>query len=147
MSRTKPIEQQDLQGSTTRGLDELTTPGLPLEPVGTMGMDEVELEAFMHEEVMIYVHPAREKGSLEIICPSCNGINQPIVRGVNSKLKRKYVEALARSHSITYQQRTLDPSKPESIQMVETKMPDYPFDLIQDSQKGRDWFKRLQASV
>lgn len=145
--RGKSIEQDDLRGATNRGLDELTTPGMPLEQVGSMGMDAVELEAFMHEEVLIYVHPSRERGSLEIITPSCNGINQPVVRGVESKVKRKYVEALARAHSIGYVQRTPDPSKPDSIQMIETKTPDYPFDLLQDSQKGRAWFKQLQASI
>ena len=147
MSRGKSIEQDDLQGATTRTLDELTTPGMPLEQVGAMGMDAIELEAFMHEKVEIFVHPTKEKGSLDVITPSCNGINQPIVRGVASIVKRKYVEALARCHSIQYEQKTPDPSKPDAIQMVETKSPDYPFDLLRDSDKGRDWFKRLAASI
>lgn len=146
MSR-KAIEQQDLQGETTRTLDELTTPGMPLEAVGAMDLDAVELEKFMHEKVVIYVHPSRERGALEVITPSCNGVNQPIVRGVQQIVKRKYVEALARAHSIQYEQRVPDPSKPESIQMIERKQPDYPFDLLQDSPRGKAWFHRLQASI
>lgn len=147
MARTGGIEQSALGGARTRALDELTTPGLPMEEVGSMGMDAVELEAFMHELVTIYVHPTREKGALEVVTPSCNGTNQPIVRGVETPVKRKYVEALARAHSIEYKQRRPDPSAPDNIQMDEVKMPDYPFDLLQDTARGVAWFKRLQQSI
>ncbi len=143
----RSIDQRELQPGTTRGLDELTTPGLPLEEVGAMGMDAVELEAFMHEKVEIYVHPSREKGSLDVVTPSCNGINQPIIRGQRTVVKRKYIEALARAHSIRYEQKTPDPSNPDVIKMDEIKMPDYPFDLLQDSERGKAWFKRLQQSI
>lgn len=145
--RSNGSEQDDLQPGTTRNLSELTTPGAALESVGNMGMDAIALDAFMHEVVEIYVHPTKEKGSLDVITPSVNGVNQPIVRGRNVSVKRKYVESLARCHSIRYEQRVQNPSQPENIQMVESKVPDYPFDVLRDTEKGKAWLKSIYASV
>ncbi len=140
-------EQDDLQDGMSRGLDELTTAGAALEPVGNMGMDAIELEAFMNEPVGIYVHPTKEKGSLDVITPSVNGVNQPIVRGQRVSVKRKYVEALARCHSLRYEQQVQNPSQPENIQMVEMKVPDYPFDVTRDTPKGKAWLRAVYQSV
>jgi hypothetical protein len=145
MSRT--IEQRDLQQDKSKRMNEIMTPGAQLEAVGGMDMDAQELEKFMHEEVEVYVHPSRDKGALAIISPSCNGINQPIIRGVRSVIKRKYVEAMARAHSIKYEQHLSDPSDPSSLVMVPQKLPDYPFDLLTDSERGKEWFRRLQMSI
>lgn len=131
----------------SRGMGELMSPGAEVEPVGNMGMDDIALESFMHEEVMVYVHPTREIGTLDVISPNVNGINMPIQRGVNTMVKRKYVEALKRCHSIKYEQRVQNPSQPENIQMVEKKVPDYPFDVIQDSPKGKSWLKGIELSL
>ncbi len=106
-----------------------------------------ELEAFMAEPVVIYVHKARDPQSLDVIVPGVNGINQPIVRGQEVTVKRKYVESLARAHTIRYEQRVSDPSRPDSIQMVPKKVPDYPFDVRQDSRKGKAWLDSIYASV
>lgn len=140
-------EQDSLRAGRERGLSELTTPDAMVEPVSSMDMDAIELEKFMHEEVTIYVHKTRESGALEVITPSVGGINQPIIRGVETPVKRKYVEALARCHSVKYEQKVYNPSQPENIQMVETKVPDYPFDVVSDTRKGKEWLKRVYATV
>lgn len=140
-------EQDDLRADGPRGLGELMTPGAEVESVGNMGMDAIALEAFMHEPVEIYVHPSKEKGILEVITPSVGGINQPIIRGQKKVVKRKYVEALARCHSLTYEQRVQNPSQPENIQMIEVKVSDYPFDVTNDTKKGKAWLERIYASI
>jgi len=140
-------EHSDMVSGKSRGMGELMSPGAEVEPVGNMGMDDIALESFMHEEVMVYVHPTREIGTLDVISPNVNGINMPIQRGVNTMVKRKYVEALKRCHSIKYEQRVQNPSQPENIQMVEKKVPDYPFDVIQDSPKGKSWLKGIELSL
>jgi hypothetical protein len=128
-------------------MDNLMSPDAPIEVVSSMGMDAVKLEKFMHEEVLIYVHPARDKESLEVIVPSVNGSNMPIKRGQEVRVKRKYIESLARCHSIQYEQRVQNPSIPEDIQMIEKKVPDYPFDVREDTKQGKDWLKRVYASI
>jgi hypothetical protein len=140
-------QQDDLKQGAPKAMSELMSPGAAVEPVTNMDMDAVDLEAFMHEEVLIYVHPTRESGSLDVIVPGVNGINMPIPRGVDVPVKRKYVEALARGHSIQYEQRVQNPSQPENIQMIEKKVPDYPFDVKQDTKKGKEWLRRIYASV
>jgi hypothetical protein len=139
-------QQDDLRHGKPKALSELMTPGgQVVEPA--INMTAVEQEKFMNEIVEIFVHPTREGGSLDVITPNVNGINQPIIRGVDTEVRRKYVEALARCHSIKYEQRIQNPSQPENIQMVEKKVPDYPFDVIRDTQKGKEWLKRIYASV
>lgn len=146
MARGNGSEQDDLNQRAPGTLAEMRTPGAVLiEPI--TNMDALELEKFMHEEVTIFVHPTRESGSLDVITPNVNGLNQPIVRGKESIVKRKYVEALARCHSIRYEQRVQNPSQPENIQMVEKKVPDYPFDVVSDTKRGKEWLKKLYASV
>ena len=129
-----------------KGLPELTS-GAGVEIERFIDMDAVEMEKFMSETVVVYVHPSREAGSLEVITPSVNGTNQPIIRGRDLPIKRKYVEALARCHTIKYEQRVPDPSKPDNFQMVEKKVPDYPFDVIQDTPKGKAWLKNIYNSL
>jgi hypothetical protein len=140
-------EQDDLRAGPPKALSEIMTPGAEVEPVTSLGMDAIDLEKFMHEMVTIYVHPTREKGTLDVITPNANGINQPIIRGVNTPVRRKYVEALARCHSIRYEQRVQNPSQPENIQMVEKRVPDYPFDVVEDTKLGKEWLKKIYASI
>ena len=129
-------EQQDIPGGTAKSLAELTSgEGIEIEPV-KMDMDAIELEAFMNEEVVIYVHKSREKGSLDIITPSVNGRNQPIIRGQNVAVKRKYVEALINGHEVSYEQE-INQMSPDKYKMKAKPTPSYPFDVVRDTQIGR----------
>ena len=150
-NRRTPSGDVDLPQGAPKPLAEISTgAGIEIEPTRT-GMDSADLEAFMHEEVLIIVSPAKENGSLEVITPNVNGINQPIVRGQQIPVKRKYIEALARAHTIGYEQRVQNPSMPENIQMLAKAVPDYPFEVIEDTPKGKAWLKgvreRLQQEV
>ena len=149
MSRRNATEAVTLPRGTGKPLSEIGKgDAIEVEPItGSLAMSGVDLEKFMHEEVVVYVHPSREAGSLEVIPPNVNGINQPIIRGVNTPVKRKYVEALRRAHSITYEQKVQDPSRPENIQMLARAIPDYPFDVIEDSAKGKAWLKHIDEQI
>ncbi|MCK4789179.1 MAG: hypothetical protein KAV87_35885, partial [Desulfobacteraceae bacterium] len=100
----------------------------PVEKVAETDFEEAaSLEAFMNERVTIEVHPSAEDGSIEVVVPSVNGVNQPIIRGNAQSVKRKFVEALARSRLTKYIQKVMDPSRPENIQMEERTVLTYPF--------------------
>jgi len=139
-------EAAQIKRGAPKPLAELMNPGA-IEIETFESMDSTELEKFMNETVVIYVHPTRESGALDVITPNCNGINQPIIRGVETPVKRKYVEPLARCHTVKYEQRVQNPSQPENIQMIEKKVPDYPFDVINDTRKGKDWLKSIYNSL
>ena len=112
-----------------------------LAPGGT-----AELEAFMNDILTVVVHPDPGDNAVENPCPSVNGINQPFIRGVEQRVKRKYVEALARGRVTKYEQKVIDPSRPENIQMVERPALVFPFSVLHDpNPKGREWLKAILA--
>lgn len=110
-----------------------------------INFDGVELERFMHELVTINVYPDGMSGSLEVITPTVNGVNQPIVRGLDQVVKRKYVEALARSRITNYQQSVVDQSRPENIQMKPVSSMTYPFVVRNDrNPRGMVWLEGIK---
>jgi len=103
-------------------------------------------ESFANDVLTIRVHQDNLEGSLPVICPGVNGMNQPIIRGKESKVKRKYVEALARCRTTQYIQKTPDPTRPESIQMEERTVVSYPFAVLHDPHpKGSAWLEGIIA--
>jgi len=126
--------------------DEIGSPG-PIEKVTESDfVKTADMEAFMAEEMIILVHPSQEEGALDFATPQVNGVNQPILRGVNSTVKRKYVEALARCRTTKYVQQVIDSSRPENIQMKEATTLSYPFAVIEDrTPRGRQWLEVILA--
>lgn len=109
-------------------------------------METAKLEAFMNQKLLIIVHPATEEGALDVIVPMVNGINQPIIRGAECLVKRKYVESLARTRTTRYEQKILDAARPENIQMAENTALTYPFAVLDDPDSGgREWLKNILA--
>lgn len=101
-------------------------------------------EAFMNEKVKIYVAMGQGEGELQILSPSVNGIQQPVVRGVNQVIKRKYVEALAHTITTTYNQTVMNPAAPDQISMQPRTTHTYPLTLVEDrNPQGRIWFEKL----
>lgn len=129
-----------------------------LDEIGTAtGLDQVsendfvaaaEMEAFMNQPITIIVSPSANKEDLPVIVPNVNSRNQPIVRGKQIVVKRKYVEALARCTETRYEQRVKDPSQPDKIQMIEHTVPKYPFTVIKDPHpNGFAWLESITASL
>lgn len=139
--------------------DDMLPPGKELElgeighPGGIERVSEndfantAELEAFMNEKIKIVVHESQIEGALEIITPTVNQLNQPIVRGVASWVKRKYVEALARGRDTKLDQ-IMDPYQKERIKNVQKSILSYPFSVIEDrNPNGREWLKSIAAEA
>ena len=119
----------------------------PIEKVSENDfIKKAELESFMNDILTIVVHPSQEEGALDFAPPQVNGVNQPILRGRNSQVKRKYVEALARCRTTKYVQQVIDPSRPENIQMKEMTTLTYPFAVLDDpSPIGRKWLDAITS--
>ena len=107
---------------------------------------EMALEAFMNEQVLIHVYTDGTSGALEVITPMVNGINQPIIRGRDQLVKRKYIEVLARSKVVSYRQEVADSSRPENIQMTPLANMTAPFVVREDKNpRGRAWLESILA--
>ena len=105
----------------------------------------IEKEVFMNEPVRIIVMETGEEGSLQVITPCVNGVNQPIVRGQETVVKRKFVEALARCRTTKYQQRH-NPIERDKIENVPITVQTYPFSVLEDrNPKGRAWLQGIVA--
>jgi len=103
-------------------------------------------EAFMNEMVTIMVHSATDENQPPHVIVNCNGTNQPIMRGVPMKVRRKYVEILARMKETKYTQVTPNPAQPDVTHMQARHGLAYPFDLVDDSNpRGRAWLQNVLA--
>ena len=107
---------------------------------------DIKMEKFMNDVLTIEVHSDGREGSLDVVTPVVNGVNQPIIRGRAQSVKRKYVEALARGRITDYEQRISNPSEPANIQMVPKTVLAYPFAVIKDPHpNGRKWLDDILA--
>ena len=106
-------------------------------------MDTIELEAFMNEVVVIYMHPMTDQGQLQIETVTVNGRPQPIQRGAQQAIRRKYVAALANAVQEHYTQ-TRDPRELDQSQFHAHVGHSYPFQMIRDDNpRGRAWLQNL----
>lgn len=123
------------------------------EPVLEMAGEKVspkdlDLEAFMNEAVTVRVEPTAVPG--EDITPvfNVNGVNQPMIRGQDVVIKRKFLEAMARCRTTTIRQVRPNPYDPSVVQNVPTTVPTYPFVVLEDKNpRGRAWLEGILAQA
>jgi hypothetical protein len=125
--------------------------GVGVEVEGVLGAsshkDAVELEAFMNETVVINVAEDNDENAIPWVVPNVNGVNQPIFRGVDTPVKRKFIEVLARAINTTYRQTLKDSADPGSIIHVPKNALAYPFTIVEDrNPNGRSWLRRIFES-
>lgn len=103
-------------------------------------------EAFMNEVVTVMVHSTTDENQAPHIIINCNGTNQPIVRGVPTKIRRKYLEILARMKETKYTQVTPNPAAPDVSELKARHGLAYPFELMDDpNPRGRAWLTNVLA--
>ena len=103
-------------------------------------------ESFMNELVTVQVHATTDENQPPQVVVSCNGINQPIIRGIPVSVKRKYIEILARMKETKYTQRTPNPGAPDVSEMVARHGLVYPFEVVEDTNpRGRAWLQNVLA--
>ncbi len=103
-------------------------------------------ESFMNEPVVVLIHSTTDENQAPHVIVNCNGINQPIVRGTPTEVKRKYVEILARMKETKYTQVTPNPAAPDVSEMRARSGLAYPFDLVEDKNpKGKAWLNNVLA--
>jgi len=105
---------------------------------------DVELEAFMQEPIEIEVMRDTNPAALQEFDLCVNGFKQRIVRGKPQKVRRMFVEALARSRVVDYEQRPFNPMDDSSLEMQPVAIMTYPFQILRDpNPKGRPWIENI----
>lgn len=109
---------------------------------------EVFEEAFMNEFVTILVAESADDNVNQMPTPSVNGVIQPIFRGHATRVKRKYVEVLARCKETKYSQIRSNPMEPERIDMTARSALAYPFHVVEDKNPvGAAWLSAVMAEA
>jgi hypothetical protein len=129
-------------------LDEIkASPGIEVVAESNIA-GAADMEAFMNEILTIVVYEDNVEGSLPTVEPTVKGMKQVIVRGANSKVRRKYVEALARSRTTKYDQVQRDMTDRSSMMMKPKARMTYPFSVIHDpNPRGPAWLKAILAEA
>lgn len=103
-------------------------------------------ETFMNEMVTVLVHESTDPNQAPHIILNVNGTNMPVIRGTPTRMKRKYLEVLARMKETRYEQKTPNPSEPERIIMNPKTAQVYPFAVIEDrNARGAAWLANVMA--
>jgi hypothetical protein len=105
---------------------------------------EAELAAFMEDLIDIIVSPGYSEESLPVITPGVMGVNQPIIRGLPQRVKRKYVEALARGTRTGFSQ-VRDMYNLEKCDLKPNTVTVAPFTVIRDpaGERGTRWLRGI----
>lgn len=117
-----------------------------IEPVTGIVDDVVATEAFMNEMVCIRVNEATSEFDDPGPCPSVNGVNMPIRRGVPTWVKRHFVEALCHAKPARFTMQNVDPHDPSRRELYQHITMAYGFSVVEDrNPRGRAWLEALLA--
>lgn len=107
----------------------------------------IDDEAFMNEMVEVVVHESTREDEPNHIVLSVNGRNMPVIRGVPTRMRRMYVEVLARMKETRYSQKQ-DAVQLDNIQFIPRTALVYPFTVTVDSNdRGRAWLQNVIAEA
>lgn len=105
---------------------------------------EIEVESFMNEIVTVEVAETTNENEPPTFVLSVNGIHQPVMRGQPIRMRRMFVEVLARCKETKYNQRQANPNQPDRIELAPRTALAYPFQVIEDpNPKGRAWLRAV----
>jgi len=105
--------------------------------------------AFMDEYVTVQIADTGSPNEEQYVQLGNNGTPQFVERGKPQKIKRKYVEVLARAKRGAVQTpEFVDASGARSTRIVKTPTLAYPFQVIMDKNpNGRAWLQRILAEA
>lgn len=112
--------------------------------------DHLEKLAFMDEVLEIVVLPTADKTESAIVPVYNNGIPQFFIRGARQKVKRKFVECLARAKPIDYDVRIQTDQTTGEVtnsMIPKTATLKYPFEVKHDPSgaRGEAWLAKVLA--
>lgn len=120
-----------------------------VEPVEhPVSNDKLAILAFMEELVTVHVHDTTDPTAVPVPPVWNDGRSQYFIRGHDQVVKRKFIEVLARCKRTVYsQEKYVDGNGDEGYKQLPHSALLYPFSVVEDTQKGRDWLKRILAEA
>jgi hypothetical protein len=102
--------------------------------------------AFMEEYVEITVHESTDANAEPIVDVYCNGMPQRFIRGVQQKVKRKYVEVLANARQTSIKTNVRNDGDNVYNRIDKHTALRYPFSMNDSNPKGRAWLQSVLAT-
>lgn len=105
-----------------------------------------EYELFMEEKVLVEIPKSTNPNDDPYIPLGVNGVIQPVLRGVQQWIKRKYLEVLVRAQPKTYQ--TVEEfdhtTGYKTVRLTSTQGEKYPYRVLDDrNPKGMPWLRQI----
>jgi hypothetical protein len=123
-------------------------PQVKVEPPGRHSAKWKEDMAFANEMVRVVVHEDTNERAHPFPEVTVNGRTQRFVRGEEQMVRRCYVEKLARMKLTAYGNvKTKDVDGEDVYRYPQRTGLVYPFAVIDDSEKGKAWLKRILAEA
>lgn len=153
MARTAPTqfanEQMHTDDIATRTLPPIDTDAdrdTVIEPVDKLlRTAELQQAAFMEDVLTIRVERGREKHAPQWVDVHVNGVLQWIKIGEPQRVKRKFVEVLARSQpfSVQTEHGSTNEERPQN-RIERSQFAQYPFSVLHDPHPlGSEWLQRV----
>ena len=99
---------------------------------------------FMEEPVVIVIHESQSPNEEPVVHIGVNGDNVWIRRGVETKVRRKHVLNLLTARPISYSTvEGMDRDGAKTVNLKSRTSLKYPFAVIDDTQKGREWMRQI----
>jgi len=118
-------------------------------PMDQAKKDKMALLAFMDEIVTVNVHAPTDKYEPQFVQLWNDGRIQVIPRGIDTPVKRKYIEVLARMKTDTFRNEEFrDMDGNNSVRWPKTTGLRYPFAVIEDrNPRGLSWLRSILAEA
>lgn len=150
-SRNEVVAQQkSVNIPTTGSLENLLRPDHEVEIYRDGNIDDYAQElAFGEEIVDVVVHESTDKNAEPIVDVYCNGTPQRFIRGMQQKVKRKFVGILAqaRQTSISTKVSAMGENGEPVNRIDKHSAVRYPFSVVYDANpRGAAWLRNLLAS-
>lgn len=115
--------------------------------------DKAKKLAFLEQEVTVELSEGTDIDAEKFVFLSINGVGpgpnglQWVPRGVPVKMKRKFLEVLAKARQVKYKnhEQTNNEGVQESFQKARSA-DIYPFTIIEDTREGIEWLRNLRAT-
>ncbi len=147
-TREEHVGQGSVRDLPTDGDARLSAP--KIETVeGPNALKFADELAFAEELVEIMVHDTTDPKENKLVQVAVNGKNQYFLRGETQKVRRKYIEVLARAKKTTYtQEKYADTTGADALRNVPHTALQYPFSVVNDpNPRGAAWLRQILAST
>lgn len=140
------VGQDQARAMRSRGPARTSLAPTVVQPVErVVSKDKLEALAFMEEEITVLVHESTNPVDEQLVEVWNDGTPQRFQRGVEQRVKRKYVEVLARAKKTVHRnEKYKDSNGDDAYRYPSSTALKYPFSVVEDANpRGKAWLRSV----